>query len=62
MTRGTNNTVHLALHDWLVLAGVLLAVVLPSIAIWSQVQRQIAEILVHQSYIIDRLAELENRP
>jgi hypothetical protein len=59
MTRGNNNTVHLGLQDWLVLASILLAIVIPSVALWAQVQRQVAEILVHQSYILDRLNELE---
>ena len=59
MTRGNSNTVHLGIQDWLVLAAILLAIVIPSVALWAQVQRQVAEILVHQSYIIDRLNELE---
>ena len=59
MTRGNSNTVHLGIQDWLVLAAILLAIVIPSVALWAQVQRQVAEILVHQSYILDRLNELE---
>lgn len=59
MTRGKSNTVHLGLHDWMVLAAILLAIVIPSVALWAQVQKQVAEILVHQSYILDRLNELE---
>jgi len=59
MTRTHHNTVHLGIQDWLVLAGVLLAVIIPSVALWAQVQRQVAEILVHQGYILERLAQLE---
>jgi hypothetical protein len=60
MTRSGSNTVHLGLQDWLVLGGILLAVVVPSVALWAQVQRQVAEILVHQAYILDRIDALES--
>jgi hypothetical protein len=62
MTRGNANTVHLGVQDWLVLAGILLVIVIPSIALWSRLSTQTAEILVRQEYILDRLDRLEGKP
>lgn len=59
MTRGTDRTVHLGLQDWLVLAGIMLVVVIPSVAVWARLSTQVAEILVRQEYILDRLDRVE---
>ncbi len=44
------------------LAGILLVIVIPSIALWSRLSTQTAEILVRQEYILDRLDHLEGKP
>jgi hypothetical protein len=62
MTRSGNNMVHLGIQDWLIIAALLLPLVVSSFLYWSSVQRQIAEMQVHQGYILERLEQLEGSP
>ncbi len=59
MTRTGTNTVHLGLQDWLIILALILPLLVSSFLYWSSVQRQIAEMQVHQGYILDRIGDLE---
>tara|TARA_R110000824_G_scaffold111429_3_gene259857 strand:- start:3037 stop:3162 length:126 start_codon:yes stop_codon:yes gene_type:complete len=37
----------------------MLVVVIPSVAVWARLSTQVAEILVRQEYILDRLDRVE---
>lgn len=59
MTRNGSNTVHLGMQDWLIIMALVVPSLASSFLYWSSVQRQIAEMQVHQEYILDRIEALE---
>ena len=59
MTKTPANTVHLGMQDWLIILALVIPTLGSSFLYWSSVQRQIAEMQVHQGYILERIADLE---
>lgn len=54
------SVVHLGMRDWLVIIGLLVPVLLLWAGAWMSLDRNVTELLVRQTYILERLEKLES--